>query len=178
MIISLIGYRGSGKSAVAQPLAERLGWAAVDADDLIEQRAGSSIADIFAQHGEPVFRQQERAVMTELLAKDRLVIATGGGAILNEQTRNEMKTAGPVIWLQAPPHILQQRITNDPHTAQRRPALTQQSQSQQTEIETILAQREPLYRRCASLIIPTDSQTVPEIVEQIINTIDAELSEG
>lgn len=94
MTITLTGYRGTGKSSVAPLLADRLGWSWIDADAEIERRAGQSIRDIFAAGGEPEFRRQERAVMVDLLSRDRLVIASGGGAILNEQTRRDMRAAG------------------------------------------------------------------------------------
>ncbi|MCA9014200.1 MAG: AAA family ATPase, partial [Planctomycetaceae bacterium] len=96
-VITLIGYRGSGKSSVAEPLAERLGFSWIDADDEIERVAGKSIATIFAEEGEPRFRQVEREVMQDLLGRDKLIIAAGGGAILNAETRREMREAGPVI---------------------------------------------------------------------------------
>ena len=80
MVISLIGYRGSGKSSVAPLLASSLGWEWFDADPLIEQAAGCTIREIFANHGEPHFREWERQVMAELLGQERIVIAAGGTA--------------------------------------------------------------------------------------------------
>ena len=89
-VMTLIGYRGSGKSSVAAPLAERHGFNWLDADDEIERVAGKSIAQIFADEGESHFRQIEREVMQNLLQRDKLIIAAGGGAILNAETRREM----------------------------------------------------------------------------------------
>ena len=102
MRITLIGYRGCGKSTLAPLLAQRLRCDWVDADVVIEQQAGCSIKEIFAREGEPGFRQREAAVLAELLQRDPVVIAAGGGAILNPQTRQRMRAAGPVVWLQAP----------------------------------------------------------------------------
>ncbi len=167
MVITLIGYRGSGKSTVARPLAERLGWDWVDADTVIEQTAGRTIKDIFVAEGEPGFRERERQVMAELLKRHELVIAAGGGAILNLETRNLVRQAGPVVWLQASLETLQARIQEDVTTAQRRPNLT--SQGGLAEIAAVLAVREPLYRECASLILDTDTNSIPEIVELIVN---------
>ncbi len=164
MVITLIGYRGSGKSTVAAPLAERLGWSWVDADAIIEQQAGHSIKEIFAAEGEPGFRIRERATLVELLANDRLVLAAGGGAILNADTRQDMRRAGPVVWLRGSVRTLADRIQADATTAARRPTLTSGGIR---EIEELLAVREPLYRECASLIVETDSLSVAEIVEQI-----------
>ncbi len=172
-LITLIGYRGSGKSSVAAPLAEQRGYDWIDADDEIERVTGKTIAEIFAEGGEPHFRQIERSVMQQLLSGDQRVIAAGGGAILNDQTRAEMKQAGPVIWLKADAADLIQRIDGDSTTGSRRPALTA-SNSQLEEVETLLAQRDPLYRDAATLTIETGGKTVSEIVAEIIAALDAD----
>lgn len=171
-VITLIGYRGSGKSSVAAPLAERLGFTWMDADDEIERVAGKSITDIFAAEGEVHFRQIEREVMQSLLGRDKLIIAAGGGAILNTETRNEMREAGPVIWLNASVSALEQRISSDATTASRRPALTS-SASQREEIQNLLDQREPLYREAATITVETDSKTVFQIVDEIMTSLDS-----
>ena len=168
MVITLIGYRGSGKSTVAAPLAERLGWTWVDADAVLEERAGCTIRDIFAAEGEPGFRKRERNVISELLRRDRLVIAAGGGAVLNPDTRKEMRAAGPVVWLKASVAVLQSRIAADATSAARRPNLTTGGVN---EIETLLAAREPLYRECATITIETDGLAAGEIVGKIVEAI-------
>ena len=101
MVVTLIGYRASGKSSVAPRLARKLGWSWVDCDDVIEQRAGASIKDIFEHEGEAGFRQRESEILAELLQQSDLVIASGGGAILAESNRKLIRAAGPVVWLQA-----------------------------------------------------------------------------
>ena len=167
MVITLIGYRGSGKTTVARPLAERLNWSWIDADTVIEQTAGCTIREMFARQGEPAFRELERQVMSDLLGRDRLVIAAGGGAILNSETRERLKSAGPVIWLQASLGTLQARIQEDVTTAQRRPNLTRQGGL--GEIAQVLAIREPLYRECATLAVDTDTTPLGAIVDQILD---------
>ena len=169
MVITLIGYRGSGKSSVAKPLASWLGWQVIDADDEIERRAQKAIGAIFADDGETQFRRLESEVMQDLLHRDRLVIAAGGGAVLNTETRCEMRAAGPVVWLQAPADVLAGRIGHDKSTVTRRPDLT--STGGIEEIETVLAARESLYRECASLTVETGGQTVDEIVRKILSAI-------
>lgn len=164
MLITLIGYRGSGKTTVARALAERLGWDWVDADDLIEIRAGRTIREIFAAEGEPGFRRREREALAELLDGERHVLAAGGGAILDPETRRQMKAAGPVVWLQASVGVLASRIDGDAATAERRPNLAGGGVD---EITRLLAEREPLYRECASHSIYTDRLSVDEIVERI-----------
>lgn len=165
MVITLIGYRGSGKSTVARPLADRLRWKWIDADTVIEQTAGQTIREIFAAEGEAGFRTRERQVMAELLQQEHLVIAAGGGAILSPETRKLMRAAGPVIWLVAGLETLAARIERDTTTAQRRPNLT--SQGGLTEIAAVLAVREPLYRECATLVVDTDKLSIEQIVTQI-----------
>lgn len=165
MVITLIGYRGSGKSTVAAPLADRLGWGWVDADVEIERRAGRSIREIFAEEGEPVFRQMEVDVIADCLQRENLVIAAGGGAILNPQTRNRMRTAGLVVWLKASIDTLTERILADPTTADRRPNLT--SGGGRDEIENLLAEREPLYVECAHRILTVEGQTPDELARTI-----------
>lgn len=166
MVITLIGYRGTGKTTVAVPLAERLGWKAIDADVEIERRAGKSIRRIFEEEGEPEFRRWERDVMADLLQQDRLIIAAGGGAILNAETRRGARRAGLVVWLRASVDAIERRMSEDGTTADRRPALT--SASGRREIESVLALREPLYRECASLTIETDDLAPDEIVDRIV----------
>ncbi|MCA9079658.1 MAG: shikimate kinase [Planctomycetaceae bacterium] len=167
MTITLIGYRGSGKSTVGAQLAARLNWDFVDSDTLIEQRAGKSIAEIFRDDGEPHFRFLEAGVLAELLTQPHMVIGAGGGAILDSQTRAAMRLAGPVIWLQASASELLARIQADASSAQRRPALT--DQDQQTEVEQVLAIRQPLYAEAATMTVSVENRTVAAIVDEIVS---------
>jgi shikimate kinase len=177
MVITLIGYRGTGKSTVARALGARLRWASFDADDQIEALAGRSIEQIFAEDGEVQFRRLERETMHRLLSEgDRLVIAAGGGAILDEQTRGEMQQAGPVVWLTASVETILARIGGDETTASRRPNLT--AEGGRGEIEQLLAQREPLYRQTASLIVDTEQRTIEQIASEILAGLPPHLQEG
>ena len=94
--IALIGYRGAGKTTVAAELARRLGWDWIDADVEIERRAGKSIAAIFADSGEPAFRELEAAVVADLSRRDRAVLALGGGAVLRDDNRQAIRGCGAV----------------------------------------------------------------------------------
>ncbi len=169
MVITLIGYRGTGKSTIAAPLATRLGWEWIDADAELENRDGQSISDMFVTQGEAYFRKLERDIIAELLRRDSLVIAAGGGSILNPQTREEMKSAGPVIWLQASIDTIERRIGGDAKTAKRRPDLT--ASGGRDEIIQLLNQREPLYRECATVEFNTDDASADEIVDRILQSI-------
>lgn len=165
MVITLIGYRGSGKSTLAAPLASRLDWDWIDADVEIERRAGKTIATIFAEDGEPAFRQLEREVLADLLSKNNLIIAAGGGAILDAETCRRMRNAGMVVWLRASLDTLTQRIFADPTTADRRPNLT--ATGGRAEVETVLKEREPLYRDCAHRILDVDSISPDELARTL-----------
>ncbi|MCY2966049.1 MAG: shikimate kinase [Planctomycetota bacterium] len=165
MVITLIGYRGSGKSTVAPLLARTLGCDWIDADLVIEERAGCTIREIFAQEGEPGFRARERDVIRELLARESLVLAAGGGAILNPETRSRMRAAGPVVWLKAPIEILAARIAGDGATADRRPNLAGGGID---EIRRMLTLREPLYRECATLEFDVGERTPADVAHEIL----------
>lgn len=165
MVITLIGYRGTGKSTLAAPLAQRLGWCWIDADVELERRAGRTIKQIFETDGEPEFRRLERELLAELLQQDRLVVAAGGGAILNEATRHDLKTSGPVIWLQASADVVERRLATDPTTGQRRPNLT--ASGGRDEIERLLKIREPLYRECSTIVVEADSADPEQLVDVV-----------
>ena len=166
MVITLIGFRGVGKSSVGPELAARLGWTCVDADVEIANRAGKSIPEIFAQEGEPAFRRWEVDVLNDLLHRDRLVIAAGGGAVMNVLTCRVMREAGPVVWLQASLETIWSRIGPSLSTGGPRPALTEHDP--RTEVEMLLQQRDPVYAETASLIVSTDGRTVTAIVDDIL----------
>lgn len=176
MVITLIGYRGTGKSTIAAPLASRLGWDWLDADEVIEAEVGKSITDIFEEDGEDIFRKHERTVMEALLERDKLIIAAGGGAVLNEQTRMDMRSAGPVIWLIASNDTILLRMNADATTADRRPNLTKDGGRR--EVEKVLALREPLYRECADIIISTEEKDVNTLVDEIMTELQPLLREG
>ena len=171
MVITLIGYRGTGKSVVARALATRLNIDLVDADDEIERRSGHTIREIFESGGESEFRRLERHVMRDLLARDSIVIAAGGGAILNDDTRAEAIRSGPVVWLTASVDTILKRLQCDESTRSRRPALT--DRDQRTEIEQVLAARTPLYQAAASITIATDDRSPAQIADEVASHLDA-----
>ncbi|MCA9042456.1 MAG: shikimate kinase [Planctomycetaceae bacterium] len=170
MVITLIGYRGCGKTSVARLLAEHLGWEWVDADVALEAEAGKSIKEIFETEGEASFRQRERRLIQAFLQKKNLVLASGGGAILNSETRQKMKQAGPVIWLNATVDTLTARIEADALSRSQRPSLTGQSST--AEVAQVLKEREPLYREAATLIIETDILSPEEIAREIESQLE------
>jgi shikimate kinase len=164
--IALIGYRGTGKTTIAQLVALRLGYDWVDADVQVESQAGMSIADMFAQSGEEAFRDLEAQVVDQLCDQPRTVLALGGGAVLREASRQRLADCGAVVWLQAAPATIESRISDDPTTGGRRPNLT--NHGGRTEIEALLRQREPIYRACATLQVDTEDKVPAEIADEIV----------
>jgi shikimate kinase len=108
--IVLVGLMGAGKTSIGRRLADKMGLSFIDADTEIEKAAGKSIPDIFADHGEAHFRDGERRVIARLLENGKQVLATGGGAFMNEETRTAIKMHGLSIWLKADLDVLLKRV--------------------------------------------------------------------
>jgi shikimate kinase len=163
--IVLVGMMGVGKSSIGRRLGTRLGVPFVDADTEIEKAAGMSIADIFARHGEADFRNGEARVIARLLEGGPQVLATGGGAVMNADTRAAIKAKGVSIWLSADFDVLVRRINkrkNDrPMLMTADPAAT---------LRQLLAEREPVY---AQADITVQSREVPHdaIVAEIMRAL-------
>ncbi len=170
MNLILIGYRGTGKSTVARRLAERLGWDWVDSDDCIERRAGKSIAEIFADLGEPGFRDLETVELADLCRREKTVLAVGGGAVLREENRKRLGGCGKVVWLQARPETIRRRLADDEATAESRPNLTKSGGLD--EIEQVLAERTSIYRQCADLQVDTEGKAPDEVADEIVARLD------
>jgi len=168
--IFLIGPRGSGKTTVARLLAERLGWAWVDADDVLEARHGKSVRAIFAEEGEAGFRDREAAVLAELCRRERHVLATGGGVVLREANRELLRRSARVVWLTADAETLWGRLRADASTAERRPALAGGGLE---EVVEVLRAREPLYRACADLTVETAGLSPMAVAEEILRRLAA-----
>ncbi|SMP69819.1 shikimate kinase [Neorhodopirellula lusitana] len=162
----LTGYRGCGKSTVAQQLAQRLSLPVVDLDERIETRAGTTISQIFADQSEEAFRDMESACLAEVAGQDRCIVSLGGGAILRETNRTVIQSSGWCVWLDADPKVLAARLAGDVTTGDRRPSLTGQPVLE--EIATVMQARESLYREVADLRIDTSAMSIDEIVEQIL----------
>src|SRR4029077_2563975 len=163
--IVLIGMMGVGKSSIGRRLGSRLGVPFVDADPEIERAAGMSIADIFARHGEAAFRSGEARVIARLLNGGPQVLATGGGAVMNPETRALIQERGVSIWLSAEFELLLRRIRK---RKAERPML--QTADPAATLRELLAEREPIYAKADLTVqsrdVPHDA-VVAEIVEPL-----------
>jgi len=172
--IILTGYRACGKSLVGRLLAQRFEIDFLDMDKEIEARAGCTINEMVAQHGWPFFREREQQLLAELVTRDRLVVATGGGAIMHEEIWQQLQATGLVVWLRADTETIAARLAGDVATAGQRPSLT--GDSVVREIETVLAERTPLYKKGSHLAIDTGSRTPEQIVELVATALNSTTS--
>lgn len=160
--IFLVGPMGSGKSTIGRQLARVLRRKFYDSDREIEKRTGVTISWIFEMEGEEGFREREERVIDELSAKENIILATGGGAVLREQNRMHLKQRGQVVYLSSTIEQLYKRTAND----KKRPLL--QTADRRQQIESILKQRDPLYREVADIIVMTGERSVKNTVNTVL----------
>ncbi|MXX10296.1 MAG: shikimate kinase [Nitrospira sp. SB0677_bin_15] len=163
MNLVLIGYRGTGKSTVAELLATRLEWKAISTDAQLVEKAQMKIPDIVARNGWDHFRNLETEVCLALKEKDQLVIDTGGGLILRPENVAALKPNSLIFWLTATVTTITLRISDDTQ----RPALTA-GKTFVEEIQEVLTERTPKYQAAADHAIATDDLSPEEIVSQIL----------
>ncbi|MCX6895319.1 MAG: shikimate kinase, partial [Verrucomicrobia bacterium] len=158
--LALVGFMGTGKTSVGHLLAESLRFELVDTDHLIEKQTGKPIRDIFAQDGEPAFRELEKQLLTELAPRQRLVISCGGGLAANADNLASLKTHALVVCLWASPEKIWHRVRHQHH----RPLLD--DPDPQEKIRALLAAREPFYRQ-ADVMVNTDLRSIKAVAQQI-----------
>jgi len=168
MNIVLIGYRGSGKSRVGRRLASRMGNKFVDTDDLIESKEGK-ISDIVKSRGWDYFRAIEKRMIEEISGEGNLVIALGGGAVLDADNVVNLERNGLIIWLKADPEVLRKRMKEDHRTAVSRPTLSGKGTIE--ELEEMVAYREPFYEKAGEIQLDTSSLDVEAVVEKIMTVV-------
>jgi len=166
--IVLIGLMGAGKTSIGRQLAKRLRLGFVDADHEIEAAAGMSISDIFAHHGEGHFRDGERKVIKRLLNDGPQVLATGGGAYMNDETRKAIKERGVTLWLKADLDVLMERVSRK----NTRPLL--QTADPRAVMQKLLDERYPVYQLAETFVM---SRNAPQkqIVEEAVEALAAYL---
>ncbi|HXW70738.1 MAG TPA: 3-dehydroquinate synthase [Methylocella sp.] len=163
--IVLVGLMGSGKTSTGRRLAKQIGLDFVDADAEIEAAAGMSITDMFAEHGEAYFREGERRVMARLLSEGPRVIATGGGAFMNEETRANIARSAISIWLKADLDVLWRRVRKRSN----RPLL--QTGNPEATLKVLIERRYPIYAQADITVVSRDGPheaAVEEAIERLI----------
>ncbi|MFJ1467492.1 bifunctional shikimate kinase/3-dehydroquinate synthase AroKB [Massilia orientalis] len=166
--IFLVGLMGAGKTTIGRLLARRLDMTFIDSDHEIEARTGATIPWIFEIEGEASFRRREADVIRELTAQNGIVLATGGGAVLNPASRALLADRGTVIYLRASVSSILARTAHDKN----RPLL--QTADPRRKLEDLTAQREPLYREIADMVIDTGRPNVQSMVQTILDQLDAD----
>jgi shikimate kinase len=166
--VFLIGPMGSGKTTIGQKLARRLGLDFHDTDQEIQDRTGVDISLIFEIEGEDGFRDREARVLDELTAADRVLVATGGGAILREENRRRLRERGIVVYLQASVNQQLARLRND----KSRPLI--QHDDREAKLLELAAVRDPLYEALADFTFPSRNRSVEQSVESIYRALEAQ----
>ena len=162
--IILTGFMGTGKSTIGKCIAARLGRKFIDTDALVEQKSGKTIAALFMERGEPYFRTLEQEAIDQVCTEEGSVVATGGGALVNEENARKLKASGTVICLTATPEIILSRVQGN----RDRPLL--QSDNPLEKIRTLLAARADTYAK-ADLTIDTSGLNVEAVVEKICSRL-------
>jgi shikimate kinase len=160
--IFLVGMMGAGKTTLGRALARRLGRDFVDCDRVLVERTGVPVATIFEIEGEDGFRRRETSVLRELAARDRCVIATGGGVVLSEANRDLMRSSGTVVYLKARLENLWERTRHD----STRPLLA--TANPRARLAELLAEREPLYQEAAHVVVETGQQSPATAVGRVL----------
>jgi len=159
---------GAGKTTIGRQLAEALGMDFADSDQAIEARTGATIPWIFDVEGEAGFRKREKAVIDELTQRQNLVLATGGGAVLDPENRRHLQSRGTVIYLHADIEQLLERTRKD----RNRPLL--QTDDPRARLEALMAERDPLYREVADIILETGQRGVRHAVQTLLRRLQAQ----
>lgn len=160
--IFLVGPMGAGKSTIGRTLAKELKLAFYDSDEVIEERAGASVAWIYDIEGEEGFRRREQRVIDELTQKHNIVLATGGGVVMTTENRNALAARGTVIYLKTSLQQQYERTKRDT----KRPQL--QTKDLEARLELLRKEREPYYEELADMTFETDKLTVKAVANHII----------
>ena len=163
----LVGMMGSGKTTMGRALAKHLGKIFVDSDEEIIKRTGVTVPHIFDIEGESGFRLRETAAIRDLVGRDNMVLATGGGAVLAEQNRAMLQQNGIVIYLKTNVHDLWQRTRHD----RNRPLL--QTRDPYAKLNELFQQRDPLYQQVSDIVVQSGKQSVHALMLNLIDKIDA-----
>ena len=175
MNIVLIGYRCSGKTEVGKILARELGRDFLDSDTLIEREAGSSIQGFVSKKGWDHFREMEKTVIKKIAKNNNLVIATGGGIVMDKENVSNLKKNGWIVWLKANPSVIKDRMRKEQGSGKLRPSLA--GSDPIGEIEQVLNLRTPLYEKASDLMVDASTYTPRDVAELIMKDLSLK-SEG
>jgi shikimate kinase len=164
--IALIGFMGTGKTAVGRVLAEKLNKDFIELDELIEQKAGKTIPEIFAQEGEIAFRELEIEAARKVAEKENKVIACGGGVVLNQINIDRLRQHSVIVYLTASPEVILKRTSSD---TDERPLLVAEDKA--AEVVKLLKFRQPFYQRAADITVNTTGLDVAEVAAQIMKKL-------
>ena len=162
--LALVGFMGTGKTAVAKALARRLNKEFIELDSLIEEKAGKSIPEIFRQDGEAAFRRLESEVTEQAAGRKNAVFAGGGGIVLNKINIEHLKKECVIVYLTASPEVILKRTAG---AKNKRPLLEVADRAQR--VRELLKQRQPLYEQAADIKIDTSGLNINSIAGQIIS---------
>lgn len=166
--IFLIGPMGAGKSTIGRQVAGLLGLDFDDTDHEIQRRTGVDIPTIFDYEGEEGFRKRESAVIDELTQRGSLVLATGGGSILNPDNRRNLSSRGFVVYLYCSPEQQYERTLRD----RNRPLL--QTEDPLGTLQALMAERDPLYREAADIVVTSEKRSASAVANEIVKKLKAE----
>jgi len=167
--ILLIGFRATGKSTVGRLLSRTLGWPFLDMDEELQRRLGATIDEVVRNRGWRFFREQERALLSEINKMEGgMVVATGGGAVLHEDLFSALRQDSIVVWLRANPDTIKKRLLKDTKTKELRPALTDTGDPA-LEVNRVLSERAPLYERVSTMVVDVDILTPEEVSYKVLS---------
>jgi shikimate kinase len=172
----LIGYRATGKTEVGGLLAEKLGRPLVDLDQTLEREMGRSITDLVAARGWAEFRKREKEMVARCGRVGGQVLATGGGVVLDPENVAILRQNGVVVWLQADPGTIRERLSRDRVQESQRPSLT--GGGTLDEVAEVLQNRQPLYAAAAHVVIDTTGQSVEQVAEKVLDEVGKCFAEG
>lgn len=160
--VVLVGMMGTGKTSIGRPVAAHLGRRFVDSDEQVERRTGRTVKEIFESEGEAAYRRLESDALAAALAEpEPAVIAAAGGVVIDPANRDRLRRAGTVIWLDAPPEVLAERVVDGDH----RPLL---GDDPLATLARLAAEREGWYREVADAVVDVGSRTADEAVEAVL----------
>lgn len=166
--VILIGFMGCGKSTVGYRLSYKLKKCLIDTDQLIEQREGISISDMFVRHGEAYFRRKETECLASLSKElGSRIVSLGGGTPMREENRGIIQSLGTVVYLKASADTIYSRVKHDT----RRPLL--QCENPKSRIEELLAQRAPVYEQISDIVVEVDGKQIKQVVQEVAEAVIA-----